>query len=501
MHNLLNGHESENSHDKFQTVLIVSLVLTFIFHVLPAKGLYGLAFFVFALCLSYGITVIARLNGGIKNKWVYWFLVPVILSSTANLLYASFVIRGLSLLIVFVSLVFYAYWACNVTIAFRDLATFWPFRLFRDTLWPFASLGKAASRFKNNYRLGSVLLGLIIALPFVLLFFAVFMSADLVFANYFKHIFNNAKFGDYIFQLIRDFVIAVFLFASGATMFLRQSSAQPDGSKEPALNPFSQTVYVTFLSLLNALFFIFVTFQLAYFFGGQDYVLAQGLTYAEYARHGFFELLLASGMVLVIVWAIYYLSDLKLKLTKFFTLALIVQTGIIIVSALHRLVIYMAVYNLSVQRWWAAFCILLTALVLGMILIAGLKRYPYGFTSKVVFISILLVSSSALLINSEALVARYNINRYLSGQTNTFDPFYLNQLSEDAVPELVRLVQTPWPTVDFADHSMVWEAHRDYHYKVLLGRKEVILDKIQNNWTTLSLSYARAVAAMDSFKP
>lgn len=500
MHDLTEDHHEKNQRDQFTQIFIISLVLTVVFHVLPANGPYGLAFFIFALCLGYGITIIARLNGGVKNRWAYWFLVPVILSSLANLLYASSVVRVLSLLIVFVSLVFYAYWACNVVITFRDLVTFWPFRLFKDTLWPFASLGKAVSRFKNEHRLGSVLLGVIIALPFVLLFFVVFMSADLVFANYFKQIFNNAKFGDYIFQLVRDFVVAVFLFASGGTMLLRQSSVQKNESKEPGVNPFSQTVYVTFLSLLNILFFIFVIFQLAYFFGGQDYVLAQGLTYAEYARHGFFELLLASGMVLVIVWAIYYLSDLKLKLTKFFTLALIIQTGIIIVSALHRLVIYVTVYNLSVQRWWAAFCIILIALVLFMVLIAGLKRYTYQFTVKVVFIGILLISSSALLINSEALVARYNIDRYLSGQTNVFDPNYLETLSEDAVPELVRAVQVPWPTVDFADHSMAWEPHRDYHYKLLLGRKEVILHKIQNDWPTLSLSYIRAVAAMDSLK-
>ncbi len=500
MQNLTEDHGEKNKRDQFTKILIISLVLTVLFHVLPANGPYGLAFFIFALCLSYGITLIARLDGPMKNKWAYWFLVPVALSSVANLLYASSAVRGLSLLIVFVSLIFYAYWSCNAPISFSDLATFWPFKLFKDTMWPFASLGKALSRFKNDHRLGSVFLGLIIALPFVLLFFVVFMSADLVFANYFKHFFNDAKFGEYSFKLIRDFLVAVFFFASGATMLLRQSKAQAHEPIIPAPNPFAQTVYITFLSLLNALFLIFVIFQLAYFFGGQDYVLAQGLTYAQYARHGFFELLLASGMVLAIVWAIYYLSELKLKLTKFFTLALIVQTGIIIASALHRLVIYVSVYNLSVQRWWAAFCIILIAIVLLMVFIAGLKQYAYRFTAKIVFLAILLISSSALLVNSEALVARYNIYRFLSGQTNTFDPNYLNQLSEDAIPEIVYLVQTPWPTADFADHSKVWENERADYYKLLLSRRETTMNKIQNDWPTISLSYIRAAAAMDSLK-
>lgn len=500
MQNSTEDHGEKNKRDQFTKILVISLILTVIFHVLPANGFYGLAFFVFAMSLSYGITYIARLEGPMKNKWAYWFLAPVVISSVANLLYAGSVVRGLSLLIVFVSLVFYAYWACNAPIGFSDLVTFWPFKLFKDTIWPFGSLGRALSRFKHDHRLGSVFLGLFIALPFVLLFFVVFVSADVVFANYFKHVFNDAQFGEYIFKLIRDFVVLIFFFASGATMLLRQSKDRVHEPQDAVVNPFAQTVYVAFLSSLNILFFVFVIFQLAYFFGGQDYVLSQGLTYADYARHGFFELLLASGMVLAIVSAIYYLSGLKLRLTRFFTLALIVQTGIIIVSALHRLFIYVMVYGLSVQRWWAAFCIILIAVVLLMVFVAGLKQYVYHLTAKVIFIAVLLVSSSALLVNSEALVARYNIDRFLSGQTNVFDPDYLNRLSEDAIPEIAPLVQTPWPTADFAEHSVVWELQREYYYKLLLSKKEAVNEKIRKNWRTLSLSHIRASAAMDSLK-
>jgi len=56
------------------------------------------------------------------------------------------------------------------------------------------------------------------------------------------------------------------------------------------------------LGALNALFLAFVLVQLRYLFGGKGLVEAQAhLTYAQYARHGFFELLAVSALVLLVL--------------------------------------------------------------------------------------------------------------------------------------------------------------------------------------------------------
>ena len=51
------------------------------------------------------------------------------------------------------------------------------------------------------------------------------------------------------------------------------------------------------LLVLDLLFLAFVALQGAYLFGGQDTLAAGGMTYAEYARRGFFELLVAAFVV------------------------------------------------------------------------------------------------------------------------------------------------------------------------------------------------------------
>ena len=60
------------------------------------------------------------------------------------------------------------------------------------------------------------------------------------------------------------------------------------------------------LGLTDALFAAFVTIQAAYLFGGRDTLARSGMTYAEYARRGFFELVavavLTLALVLVLDW-------------------------------------------------------------------------------------------------------------------------------------------------------------------------------------------------------
>ena len=61
---------------------------------------------------------------------------------------------------------------------------------------------------------------------------------------------------------------------------------------------------VIILVLVDIVFGAFVALQLAYLFGGLDTLTAVGMTYSDYARRGFFELIaaacLAGGLVIVL---------------------------------------------------------------------------------------------------------------------------------------------------------------------------------------------------------
>lgn len=433
------------SRNRFLEIALIAVVLTAIFHFLPADHPFGLAFAIFVAALSLGMVIVAYLGQKPLNGWSYIFLLPALICALADAFYSSQVVQGLAFVISLASLTFFAFWLTIPKIEFGKVREFWPFMFIKETIWPLGSLAHVVSKMKGDRRLGGVAIGTILALPFLLLFIIAFSSADQLFAKSFSNIFQNADFGVYVFKTIRDLIVSVFFLASGTTMLTRLVDARQPSDAEAQPTTLNQTVFVTFLALINILFLVFVGFQFAYFFGGQSYLAAQGITYAGYAREGFFQLLFVAGVVFGMTWVIYWLTDMRQRWTKVLSLALIVQTGIIITSALKRLLLYIDAYGLTLSRWWAAFCIILIGLTLLMVAVVALKRIAYAPAAKFAFLGVLLVTSLMLLVPSESLIAGYNVDRFLSGKNPSIDFNYIDNLSSDALPARIKLANAKWP--------------------------------------------------------
>jgi hypothetical protein len=208
-----------------------------------------------------------------------------------------------------------------------------------------------------------------------------------------------------------------------------------------------RTIAMTFLTLVNVLFFVFLGLQTASFFGGNAFVQQYGIVYADYAREGFFQLLFAAGLVFLITWALYRVTELRQWGTRQLSLLLVVQTGGVLLSAARRLFLYVDAYGMTVSRWWAVAVLCIIALVLAAILLFALARTAYQTVAKVIFCGTFGVFSALLLVNVEGMVVRYNADQFLNGKTKQLDVFYMvNMLSSDAVPALAALAQAPWPT-------------------------------------------------------
>jgi hypothetical protein len=441
---------------RYLEILVIAVLLTAIFHFLPADHPMGIAFAIFVVALALGMVLVAALARKPLSAWAYIFLLPVLISAVAEVFYASEVVQVLGFLISLSSLTFFAFWLTVPKIDFSKVREFWPAMFIKESIWPFGALTKLTSKLKGDRRLGGILIGIIIALPFLLIFMAAFASADQLFAKSFSNIFQSVDFRTYVFKTIRDIIVGLFFLASGATMLTRlvEGREPQETPKGPTL--FSQTVFVTFLGLINVLFLIFVGFQLAYFFGGESYLVSQGITYANYAREGFFQLLFVAGVVFAITWVIYWITDMKQRWTKILSLALIVQTGIIIASALKRLMLYIDAYGLTLSRWWAAFCIILIGLTLLIVLVAALRRIDYSPAAKLAFLSVFIISSLALLVPSESIIANYNVDRFLSGGKN-IDVYYLERLSSDAIQAKIKLANSEWPRWPNGEQTVLYD--------------------------------------------
>jgi hypothetical protein len=196
------------------------------------------------------------------------------------------------------------------------------------------------------------------------------------------------------------------------------------------------------LALLAVLFAVFVAVQIAVLFGGHEHVLrTAGLSYAEYARQGFWQLLAASGLTLTVVGGAVLFADAPRRADRLLLRALLgilcALTIVVLVSALRRLWLYEEAYGLTRLRllaeaiavWLGAFFVLLLAAGL----VARLRRRLVLVALAGTAVGLLAFS----LLNPDGLVAERNVERWRD--TGRIDLGYLRTLSADAAPGLASL--------------------------------------------------------------
>lgn len=204
-------------------------------------------------------------------------------------------------------------------------------------------------------RAAPVLRGLLLALPLLLLFMALFSSADAVFAQLAEDLFDwKLDLGSLPGRTIMALVAA--WMTAGLLAFVARGE---EGSLDPALQDawrrrprLGTAEAVTVLTAVDLLFLAFVGLQAAYLFGGLDTLQATGLTYADYARRGFFELLavafVVGGMVLLLEGFVARRSRAYLAAA----VALVILTLVVLASAYLRLRLYQDAYGWTELRFY-----------------------------------------------------------------------------------------------------------------------------------------------------
>ncbi|HEV8559676.1 MAG TPA: DUF4173 domain-containing protein [Actinophytocola sp.] len=193
--------------------------------------------------------------------------------------------------------------------------------------------------------------------------------------------------------------------------------------------------------VLLALFAAFVLVQLTVLFGGRNYVLrTAGLTAAEYARRGFWQLAAVTVLALVVIAVVAGKAPRATRADR--TWLRVVLGGlagltlVVVASALVRMWAYQQAYGFTVLRLLVATCELWLGVVYLMVLAAGVRlRAPW--LPRAIVGSALATLLGLAVVNPEAYVAGHDVTRY--ADTGTIDAGYLATLSADAVPDLARL--------------------------------------------------------------
>ncbi|MEX2273147.1 MAG: DUF4173 domain-containing protein [Vicinamibacterales bacterium] len=302
--------------------------------------------------------------------------------------------------------------------------------------------------------------GLAIATPLVAVFGALFMSADAVFSEL---VANAVRFDfEWIASHVVLFAILAWLstgylrgFLTGTDLPLSRDGRQgSDGLGVPAPKwpALGITEVATALAAIDLLFLLFVIVQFRYLFGADTLVqITPDLTYAEYARRGFFELVWAVVLVVPVLLAADWLLDRRTRRDALVFRGLAgVQIGLVLAiaaSALLRLRLYHASYGLTESRFYAMVLLVWIGAMLLWLAATVLRgrRDAFAFgalASGLATIALLFV------INPDAIIARANVARMWSADAPVrFDVAYATSLSADAVPVLIDALPALTPDV------------------------------------------------------
>lgn len=269
----------------------------------------------------------------------------------------------------------------------------------------------------------------------LLVFGLLFASADRVFASYLPRLSAELLPG----QVVVGVMVAVLTAALAHLAVAPPSwSELRPGPGRPA----RRGEWLLPVLALDVLVLGFVLVQVGALVGGHDYVRATaGLGYAEYAREGFAQLVVATALTLAVVGVAARHAPRGTTrdgvVSRVALGVLCVATLGVVASALRRMDLYMEAFGLTRLRLLVVVVEVVLAAVLVLVMVAGLRRGSEGrpfraaWLPRAVVVTVAAGMLGLVAVNPDALILRHNTTADLEV---ALDTDYLRGLSADAVP-------------------------------------------------------------------
>ncbi|GAA2877571.1 hypothetical protein Acy02nite_62300 [Actinoplanes cyaneus] len=318
------------------------------------------------------------------------------------------------------------------SILFGLVAT--PYAAFRGLPWVRRHLGTS-----RNTGMGKRI-GFSIALTvLVLLVFGTLLSsADVAFSTLLGDAVPDLDLGSgfrWVFLAVVGALIAV------AGIYTLSAPPAVSTLDTPGRGRFGLVEWAPAATALVLLFGGFVGVQFAVLFGGSRHVLkTAGLSYAEYARSGFWQLVAVTLLSLAMLAALARWAKRDTPRERMLLrvlLGLVCGLSVVIVaSALSRMWEYQRVYSFTGERIFVMSLEILLGVVFVMVAVAGIRWQGRWIPRATVALAVLMLLGLGTL-DPEGYAASRNAQRY--ADTGKIDAWYLRALSADATPALTKL--------------------------------------------------------------
>jgi Domain of unknown function (DUF4173) len=264
-------------------------------------------------------------------------------------------------------------------------------------------------------RYRAALRGGVVALPVVTLFALFLANADPVLATLRDDLADALFRLEFVPRLL--FFLGLLILALGGAGIALQgagAAAQTAGPARPAGAPgLGDTERLVVLGTVVVLFAAFLLLQASYIFGNVPVTRGSGVTFAEYARHGFAELTTVATLctLLLVILERQAVRGPRERWARAVAVVVVIEVEVLLLSALRRLWLYESAYGFTIARLYAHTYMIGVALFLALLvwgLWTGLPpewlaRWAAGITAVTII--------ALLYWNHEAWIVRQNIRQ------------------------------------------------------------------------------------------
>ena len=439
-HNQIAGVKKDNKFKPTMTDFIFALIafaLGYMFTrwVLFIWNGWGVSVFT-ALYLAAATAYLIRKGAFVLSREaVFWFAVTF-LTGISYALWVNQGFAGVRALFLFSSAVYYILVASGTTLMgktsnflFLDgirVVIVLPFRNLLNQYVSFSALVRGEKRSK----ILPTLIGIVAVVILASIILPLLITADAggfgVVIEFLRPNIGPRMIGNIVY-IILAIPVAAYLFGliSGAIHKKGTDAISREGAKNTveALRVLQPITLNIILGAVSVIYLIFILSQLPYFFSAFTGVKPEGwLAYSEFARQGFFELVTIAGINLAILTACNILSKkhrIESRVLKMFNIILAVITLILIATAFSKMALYIGAFGLTMRRLLP--CVFMVFLSIVFIALIALQKWDFSIVRfSLIAGAVILVGLS--LSNPDAMVVRYNANRYMAGTLSEFDP-------------------------------------------------------------------------------
>lgn len=475
------------------TLLCCTMILGVLFNCLFIDKEPGISLplFVFAFYGVLFINVKKEIEFRFDLSWALF--IPIVLLSLTYLFYTNVVFQILNGLVLPVLIVMQTMlvtktnlFSWNTPGFLIDMFYGFFYRTFYRIFEPFKVLLRLFDKKDDRYSrhlLRKILLGLFISIPLLIILVSLLVSADRIFESYLEripNIFKDIKLDEYF---ARGFVIVFISLTSFSYVLSLMNKKKPHGiaMEDGTLKlqkVWDPVVVITVLFLVDIIYLIFVLIQCTYLFGGVNFELPKDFTYSEYARRGFFELLVVTILNLGLLMLFLGFTKINYgftgRLIRILNSLLVGSTLVMLISAYYRMLLYEEAYGYTYLRVLTqAFMIFLLVIFIIMFFRIWNDRIKLAKPLILIAITAFVIINY---VNIDLIIARNNIDRYET--TGEIDLAYLSTLSYDVVPVVAKLKESEGGKLDV-----------DFNLFISSKRKEASRRK---DWQSFNISVYRA---------